>query len=113
MMTRRLAVLLTAGLLGASPVLAAGDAPLPARTPAAARPTGAAARDALQQASAAVSDAQARLDQANAAYTLMRAKNYPKGAEREKIAQERTDAQRAYDAAKAHYDEVAEQTGGE
>ncbi|HXK22071.1 MAG TPA: hypothetical protein VMS55_05275 [Myxococcota bacterium] len=112
-MTRRLAVLLAAALLGASPMLADDHAPPAASAPDAARPTGAAARDALQRARAAVSDAQVRLDQANAAYSLMRAKNYPKGAEREKIAQERTDAQRAYDAAKAHYDEVAEQTGGE
>ena len=112
-MTRRLAVLLAAAVLGASPVLAEGDALPAASAPAAARPTGAAARDAVARARAALSDAQVRLDQANAAYTMMRAKNYPRGSERAKIVQDRTDAQRAYDAAKARYDEVADQTGGE
>jgi len=112
-MTRRLAVLLAAGLLGATPVLAEGGAPPAAAAPAAtaARPTGAAARDAVAHARAALSDAQVRLDQANAAYTMMRAKNYPRGSERAKIVQDRTDAQRAYDAAQKHYDEVAEQAG--
>jgi hypothetical protein len=110
---RRLAVLLAAGLIGATPILAEGDAPPAAAAAVPARPTGAAARDAVQRARASLSDAQVRRDQANAAYSMMRARNYPRGSERAKIVQDRTDAQRAYDAAKAHYDEVAEQTGGE
>jgi len=112
-MTRRLAVLLAAGLLGASPVLAGSDAPPASAAPAAARPTGAAARDAVQRARTALSDAQTRLDQANAAYSTMLAKHYPRGNERAQVVQNRTDAQRAYDLAKAHYDQVVEQAGGE
>jgi hypothetical protein len=114
-MTRRLAALLAAGLLASGPMWAEGDAPpAPASAaPAAARPTGAAARDAVQRARQELSDAQSRLDQADAAYSIMRAKNYPRGAERAKIVQNRTDAQRAVEAAKAHYDEVVERTGGE
>jgi hypothetical protein len=112
-MTRRLAVLFTAALLASAPILADGDAPPAAAAAAAARPTGAAARDAVQRARQQVSDAQSRFDQADAAYAMMRAKNYPKGAGRAKVVQDRTDAQRALEAAKAHYDQVVEQTGGE
>jgi hypothetical protein len=112
-MTRRLAVLLAAGLLGASPVFAEGPTPPASAAPAAARPTGAAARDAAQRARAALSDAQTRLNAANAAYSTMLAKHYPRGNERAKVVQDRTDAQRDYDAAKSHYDEVLQQTGGE
>ena len=58
----------------------------------------------LKQAEEALAEAQARSDAADAAYSRMRHSNRPRGAAREAIVQERTDAHKALAEAQERYE---------
>ena len=67
--------------------------------------------DALEAAADALAEAEARNAQAEAAYSRMRHSNRPRGAAREAIVRERTDAQRALADARTRYDELKRGSG--
>lgn len=69
----------------------------------------AAARSAAERARHEVETARERLNRANAAYSQMRARDYPRGDARAAVVRERDEARRDYEAANARYAEILEQ----
>jgi hypothetical protein len=98
-----LAGCLALALAGGASTSPAAEPTADARADVTAQAAGSPASD-LEQAAQALAEAQARSDAADAAYARMRHSNRPRGAAREAIVRERSEAHKALSEARERYE---------